>query len=344
MRLKEQLKEIDHWPIMEEMLGFEVEPRKMYRSPVREGDRTPSFGLYRAGNGQAYWKDFAYEQGDVYRLAMLLYGCRFREAMMKVAQIAGIAPGRPGPKPLRKQDVSKLIERERAKCSFTSRRVMDSDALYWLRKYAITPDDLARFRIYLAESFSMQPAGRTEPVIFRHTEENPLYVMEIGNKGHLKMYRPLHRNKQYKYMGNTDANDVFGMHLMEQENKSPLVITAGQKDAVNASIYLGINTVAFNSESTIPSENILYGLFMSCSGNIYSLYDNDDTGRKYGAKLSAKYPIVQQIDLSEFSTSKDFSDLVDNRELDAIQAIRQIVHRKTEEPNVHRPQTIPQGH
>ena len=47
MRLKEQIKEIDHWPIMEKMLGFEVKPRKMYHSPVREGDRTPSFGLYR---------------------------------------------------------------------------------------------------------------------------------------------------------------------------------------------------------------------------------------------------------------------------------------------------------
>ena len=329
MRLKEQIKEIDHWPIMEKMLGFEVKPRKMYHSPVREGDRTPSFGLYRAGNGQAYWKDFAFEQGDVYKLAMLLYGCGFTEAVKKVAQIAGIVNGTPKPKILRARNMSRLIERERAKCSFTHRPFVQCDEMYWTHKYLISHADLVRFKVHPAESFTIEGVNKDRPMVFHHTDNDPLYVMEIGEKGHLKMYRPLHKDKRHKYMGNTDANDIFGMHVFYTGSGWPLIITAGQKDAINANLHLMTSVLAFNSESTIPPESTIYQFFISSFGGIYSLYDNDDTGRKYAAKLSAKYPMVQQIDLSEFSTSKDFSDLVENRELDAIEAIRQIVHRKT---------------
>jgi hypothetical protein len=216
---------------MEKMLGAEVLPRKMYRSPLREGDHHPSFGFFRAQDGQARWKDFAMDNGDVYHLAMLLYRCDFRTAIRKAAQVAGILDGSPGRPSNIRLRIMKITEGH-AECSYEKRPFEEYDLAYWMDRYCIGPKQLEKHHVYPAEKFIMRKVeggSVVKETVYTNKPQNPMYVMEIGSEGRLKLYRPMSTSKKFRYIGNTNRNDVFGMDTMERGR--PTIFCAGQKDA-----------------------------------------------------------------------------------------------------------------
>jgi hypothetical protein len=328
MQLKQQIDALDHWELMEKVLGHAVLPRKMYSSPLREGDRHPSFGLFRADNGQARWKDFAYESGDVYQLAMHFYRCDFRTALRKVAQLAGILPGHPGAVRPPRLQLARMIENERAKCMVGVRDWRPEDTDYWTGRFFLVEEDLAECGIFPAEVFITEN-GEGRKTTFLHHPLDPLYVMRIGAHGHLKSYRPLHANRRYRYLGNTDRNDVFGEHLLEAPSTAlhPVVITAGQKDGVCGMVHLEVVPLAFNSESCLPDDRVMARLFRkSGMRRFFSLYDNDAAGERYAKKMSDRYPWVTAIRLGAFTDLNDLADLVELRQSEVIQTLKHIVH------------------
>lgn len=326
MGLKEQLDELDHWPLMERILGAEIKQRKMYRSPLREGDKNPSFGFFRNKSGQARWKDFAMDNGDVYHLAMNMYRCDFRTALKKVAQIAGILPGEPGAVRPIKLRLVKLFEAERAVCSFEERPFATEDEQYWGR-YLLSEDQLKHSGFIAANSFTLTNAeGKT--TVYHHRPENPMYVIRIGTKGHMKMYRPLHTSKKFRFLGNTDRNDIYGYDRVHPDK--PLLITGGQKDAETEFVHLGVPAIAFNSESSVPDEDVVFKLFMLVSRPIFVLYDNDDAGRAYTERVCSKYNMLTPIYLSQYSQQKDFSAVIEKRELHVIDQLRSFINKHTE--------------
>lgn len=307
---------MDHWPLMERMVGVEIMPRRNIHSPIRDGDRTPSFGLYRSKSGQAKWRDFGSEGGDIYKLAMLLYRCDFREAIRKTAQLAGVLPG----SPRRHLRPVKLSPRRQmptgVRMEWEPRKWSVHDDHYWGGKYGRTENELARFNIRPAEVSRIMK----EPVVeIRHRDECPMYVMEIGTAGHVKCYRPLAPHK-YRYIGNTNMEDVFGEDLIEEG--IPLVITAGQKDALNLHYETGVNAVALNAESIILTGARLASLANKCRADIFVMYDNDNAGTKAAERMVSEHPIIKRVRLSQVTDLKDFSDLVEQRDQASIHRIK----------------------
>lgn len=299
-RLKDRLAQVDHWPLMERMLGQQVRRGQMLSSPFREGDRHPSFGLYRNEQGQARWKDFAFKAGDVYDMAMLLYGLDYPQAKKVVAELAGHLPTT-----TRTQRVSKLLlaavrEEERAVCTFVERIPTEKDFAWW-SAYGIELEWARGYGLCCAGYFTSRKGERAYHL--GHSAEDPLYVYRIGTEGRLKAYRPLAPKGAPRYIGNTTKEDVFG-HAVAQD-PDPFFLCAGQKDLLAFVAATGASAWALNSESTLPSPTVAMQLF-SRRGII--LYDNDQTGYRYAQRLSAEYPMLTPFSIAPWGR-KDLADI-----------------------------------
>lgn len=329
--LKEQLDKLDHWPIMEKLLGFEVKPRQMITSPLREGDKHPSFGFFRNIAGQAKWKDFAMDNGDVYQMTQMLRKETFVQAVKTVAQLAGLMPGRPAQvEVIKLSQIKKIAEQARAKCSWEIRDWSVDDWRYWRLRYAVGQEMMEEYQFMPCGTFIMI-TGDGRELVYHHTMENPMYVIIIGQ--HAKLYRPMNPDRKYKYIGNTDRNDIFGQAQLQKLGACPtLLITAGQKDALVAMSLLKTKAIAFNSESTVPDDTVMYSLFKMVSGITFVLYDNDETGRKYMKRLTDRFPFLQPIDLQGITKfgSKDLADMALNREGSALLMIRNMIHHRSQ--------------
>lgn len=326
--IKEKADQMDHWPVMEKILGIQVRPRQMLRSPLRDNDKHPSFGLFRDKQGQAKWKDFAMDNGDVYHLAMEIYKDSFSDAVRRVGNILGIENRdynfnmRVAPRRIPKVPVAQ----KRATITWKPREWNVEDIRYWYHKYCLKPYMLDKYGIHMCEELNMSTVSGKE-LTFRTSERNPMYLIEIGK--YVKLYRPMNPNRKMKYIGNTGMDEVFGLKQLEESKLPHLVICAGQKDAINVVNTLGVNAIAFNAEGTVPEQAVWRHIFMAVpSGNIFVMYDNDETGRKYSKRLVEKYPEIKPIEISTLTKLKDFSDIVEAADHKTISSIRELIHNE----------------
>jgi hypothetical protein len=321
--LKQAIDKLDHWPIMERLLGLnEVLPGRMLKSPLRDGDKHPSFGLFRDRSKQARWKDFAMDYGDVYQLAMMLYGIQFSEAVMHVGEMVGLG-GKLTPR-IKVPTIAlrKVVERARAICTWQIRPWEAIDHVYWHQQYGLDQAFLDQYQFFTAGWFHLRTAEGKE-LLYKHSPYNPMYVIKIGQ--HVKMYRPWHADKKFKFMGNTDRDDIFGMDQFD-DTLEHLVWNAGQKDAAVSRRYLRVNTLSMNGESVLPTDKQMFAIAKRVKGEQYVLYDNDDTGQLYALKFVQRFPFVKTINLSQYTTTKDISQMVANRELNTVLQIRSLIH------------------
>lgn len=327
--LKSSIDKLEHWGIMEKVLGMEIRQRQMIHSPLRRGDSHPSFGLFYDSKGQAKWKDFAMDNGDVYQLVMMVHGIDFSSAVRMIAGMVGLEAGTPSHKKVELKLMRKAIERVAAKCEWELREWDAHDFRYWHLQYGINRDLMEKYGFLPCRSFTMTTAdGRV--LVYNHTTDNPMYVMQIGVHG--KLYRPFNPDPKYKYIGNTDRNDVFGLKQLETGGRYQHgVLSGGQKDGLAIVKYLRTGIATLNSESTIPDDTLMYRIF-KCAENWWVLYDNDNAGRTYTKKLIDRYPMLRALSIAEVSTSNDFCDLVKNRESSAILKLYQRIHSKEPTP------------
>lgn len=306
-RLKESLDSMNHLRLMSLLIGEELQPGKAIRSPVR-AENNPSFNVFRSRTGKYLWKDFAGEEGDVYKLAMQMHQCTFAEAVKILSEISGIQES-PGAYRPAKQRISLRPLTQRAEASFLEREWAWVDGNYWTRRFQVDRETFYGMGAMTCLSVEIRKKDKP-PLFMRHTEDQPLYAYIID--GYIKSYRPLQKKKR-RYAGNTGSDQIFGLSAITPERKDfPMVITAGQKDAlVLACAAPWLNAVSLNSETTSLTEEIMKRL-VRVSSSISICYDRDAAGLLRMGKACEEHPILDRIDLEcPCGSCKDIADVVE---------------------------------
>lgn len=325
-RLKQILDGKDHWELAERIMQVKLVPGKAVRSPLRKEDRNPSFNVYRGDDNKVRWKDFAAEGGDIYSLAMHWYQCDFAEALKKLAVLAGVEKGE---MPRASADRTTLALKafkniERTRVTYEFRPWSLGDERFW-SQFGITQSIMRSMNAFPCKSFCFQH-GEAKSTLFEHTEQNPMYVYSFGDRA--KLYRPFNPNPDYRYMGNTSSLDVFGLTALKNHPRKfdHTLISAGQKDAMTNVANLRVHGISFNSENIIVNDKIMYDIILTTPGETFIMYDGDKTGRENQEKLCKKYPTLKPIDIGEYTSCKDPSQMVQEGRLDELAEIYRHIH------------------
>ncbi len=178
-----------------------------------------------------------------------------------------------------------------------------NELAFW-ENYGITETILEKYNVKSVNWFSLK--NNTKGV----RNHNQLIFAYKVNFECFKIYQPENKKFKFSWIGNKPENYIFGFEQLDY-SKETLIITAGEKDVLTFS-SLGYNAVCFNSETEIPSSEII-NKFKEDFQNVIICYDNDETGKKQSKILASKFGITS-IDLSYLFksniTGKDISDYV----------------------------------
>lgn len=324
--LKDVLDGRDHWELVELMLGHKVLPGRAMKSPLRDGDHKPSFNVFKGQDGKIRWKDFAMEGGDVYSLARYVYNCDFKEALQKLAVLAGVRNGEiPMPRPsaiVRAANAFKQMTRTRV--AYKTRAFNLVDEKFW-GQYSVSEKLMNEYGAAACQFFSLIRDDGTE-TRFIGSERSPMYIYTF--MGRAKLYRPFHADRSYRYIGNTGRDDVFGLdRLRRSTNKAKhTIVIGGQKDALTAAANLNVNGIAFNSENMIIPENIMYEIMMLTDGDTFIMYDNDSTGIEQMEKNIQRFPALKPVWTNDYTRFKDLSAMVENQQWDELERLSNHIH------------------
>lgn len=325
-KLKDILDGKDHWELAERVMGFTVVPGKAVRSPLRKDDHKPSFNVFKGKDGKVRWKDFAAEGGDIYSLAMHWYQCSFPEALKKLAVLAGVNEG---DIPVPPESTVNLALRafknvSRTRVTYSYRHFNERDKLFWGR-YGITQALMRHMNTFPCETFAILREDGTQ-TLFQNTEGDPMYVYSFGERA--KLYRPLHMDRQYRYIGNTSRDDVFGLRQLKADpgKYKHTVIAGGQKDAMTSMANLRVHGIAFNSENMIIPEKVMYDIMLTTPGETFIMYDADATGLDQMDKNLQRFPTLKPIWISQHTSGKDISDVVAHREWEGLRRVHDQIH------------------
>lgn len=300
------LEKIDSFDIFKRYIGSDLRPGRAIKSPLRDGDKHPSFNVYRNKNGKALFKDFAGEEGDVFYFVMLLYNVDFKTAIDIIADDFDIEKKDLNSiRTMRKSaldNLPRITLKKRAVFDYQEEGMVDSDFNYW-HGFGIGLSVLHEYGV--KKALYVGGSGQEKKWMLHSTDDDPIYFYDYG-EGAVRFYRP--KNTMLKHFGNVNGSDIFGYSQAAKDEESKcVVICAGQKDCLSLYANTGIRGVSLNSESCNLSIDTFFKL-KDLSENLFVCYDNDETGKKHSKKIENEFGITR-IDLAKIVG--DFKDISD---------------------------------
>jgi len=141
------------------------------------------------------------------------------------------------------------------------------------------------------------------------------FAYKIGKAA--KIYYPFRsKSQKFRWIGNKPTSYIYGEYSEDNgDGTIPLVITGGEKDALTL-IANGINAITFNSEVVNIDIHIRKMLYNS-GYDVFSLLDDDKTGRTYTEKFKKEYsiqpiPLWAKLSRGQRRRTKDITDYVSN--------------------------------
>jgi 5S rRNA maturation endonuclease (ribonuclease M5) len=302
--------------------GAKVIPGRTMKSPLREGDKNPSFNVFKTKDGRYMFKDFAGQSGDVFKFVMLMFNIDFSDACKRISFDMKVDTNPAFERIAKIKSRSTLInihpveKKEKAVVAFNmyEGRYRDypfyASIMRFFHDYSINISMAEQFYLFFPYSFT---AGKYSWTIKNVEDFAMAMKYESGN---MRFYRP--HAKAYgglKHVGNSDAEDIFGMQkLQDLKQVKAVIICAGQKDTLvlqsllqDAHLDLVIRCICLNSESCSLSISN-YMKIREKTDKIYSIYDNDQTGLKYAEKLQNDFAIRSLTKHFSYSGAKDVAD------------------------------------
>jgi len=264
-------------------LGYAFKAGSLINSPFRK-DPTPSFNIaYDRIQDSLFHHDFgdAYYSGDCFKFVSQLFSITYLEACYKIYSdyITGKIKNPNSPVIVtydgKKAIPSKILQ-------FEPRKFTKEDEQWW--------DDLGITKEF-RELFKIRAASKVYldlNLVWTSTPDDPIYVYKVFNK--LKVYRPLTKNKSYKWLSNCTMYDVQGWEQLPELNDcDTLIITKSLKD-VAVLRTLGFLAISPSSENTMIPVTAME-LLVSKFGfkNFIILYDRDHGGMTGARKMFIKY-------------------------------------------------------
>jgi hypothetical protein len=284
--------------------SFEVGGQNV-RSPLRDDDDNPSFGIYMSPRGLRF-RDFTTGQnGDAIELVKQMFHIGYNQALLQIDKDFDLNVFHNNTMTLFSDDKPALTGHTTTavvkkpmtiKCKLRSYTEEDID--YW-KQFNISYRTLRYFEI---QPISMYKIGREG--LTTYTADPLAYRYKIGSR--TKIYQPLSEIRHRKFCGNANKNSIQGYDKIDF-SKDLLVLTSSFKEVLT--LYeLGYTAIAPNSESTLIDKWIIDDLKKFF--NIVIFYDWDEAGVKSAELHSKAYdiPYVKVIKDEYTSKTKDLSD------------------------------------
>lgn len=296
------LRKISEYDIFKHYCGPFKDIGTRFCSDFREDSSNDSV-IVKMGHGLLF-KDFGKPEHtfNCFSYVAYKYSCSFQEALLIIDRDFGLNLGPKsgsttavGPRP--KLYGNKIIQDKRVTIIKKKRRPWNMyDQMFWTQ-FNITKEILKDFLV--------------EPLEFFWINENRFvcktitYSYRIGLK--YKIYAPLEKDR--KWFSNTNSTQIQGLHMLKKL-EGTLIITSSLKDVMT--LYsIGIPSIAFQSETTIPGETIMEKL-KSHFNCIILFYDTDVAGQHMANKICSKYDLINA-KLGADCKSKDISDFIANK-------------------------------
>jgi len=278
------LNKITEEDIFRKYLPFTFEVNRLYNSPLRNDDDTPSFGIYNKF-GTLKYKDFGGSQGSCFDFVMNYFNLSFGDALSKINQdfnlnlITGygntnnISIPKISVRQEKSTKTSKLLQT-------VLRKFQKEDYEYW-KEYGVTKEILIEYNIYAIKEVYLN-----KQLYWYNTKINPIYGYYFHKTKKIKCYRPLELNKKNKWLGNVTSEDIQGYDQLPKEGDL-LIITKAMKDVMCLK-SIGLISIAPQGEDHYFSEEVMNEL-KSRFKHIICWYDNDKPGVNASIKLTTMY-------------------------------------------------------
>lgn len=291
-------------------------------SPLRV-ERHPSFSIYsHRQRGDIWYKDFSESgeefHGDCFQFVQSLYNLNELGEAIKIIkeQVLGVYDNNPQsmkavvrknytPRPVRAQEHTEFYP--------DFRDWAYSDLRYW-KRFMISENILEMFHVRPASGYLVKKGDRQYYI--SEKERDPIYIITFPS-GRMKIYRPLTRDKKYKWSSNVKGEkDIFGLHLLGQK-VDDLFIMAGNKDSMSFHSTTGLAVISLNSESANIGNELLF-ILEKFAKRIHTFYDNDSTGIKAANSIYYNYGFIPHGHLLEAyskpnNNMNDYAQLVDEQ-------------------------------
>lgn len=300
VKFEELLKTISEESIYSYYMGEEIKFKKLYRSPLRNNDDTPSFSFFRSSKGNILFYDFGDTSlcGDVVKFVSLLYNISRIEAKRKI--IEDLSNGNI---PQIKAYLPKKKTKEYSKISVVTRDFTNNE-LKWWGEYGIDKKDLVEENVGAISALyvnNKKIEDITDEFYFA-------YFYPFG----IKIYAPFADKKnamKWKSNFHTCNMDTIGVDLSKIKKDEKWIITKSKKDKMVIKKFLTKNVVSVQSENIESFDHSVIMGMLAKNAVIYVNMDNDPTGRKTYDIVSSIYPSVYPLFVPDEYNVKDFSDL-----------------------------------
>jgi hypothetical protein len=259
------LQHIDEYTLYCHYLEFDPEIKLNYISPLREGDETPSFGIFtcKKPNREYFWKDSGYlgDSGDIFKLVKLLFGYTSQyEVLTRIMSDFGLGrTAAPREKIIKKSP----IIRSSADIRIRTKSFSAVD-LHWWNQWNISEDILKQYRVSSLYCYWLTPTQKV-PIFTAGLS----FVYRIYDR--YQLYFPL-KAKGMKFRNDLTESQVMGIEHLTYSSDT-LLITKSYKDVMCLRSY-GYDAVSPRSENT-PMPEAFFKWAESKYSKILVLFDND---------------------------------------------------------------------
>jgi hypothetical protein len=291
---KEIIQKIGEENIYFKYLGYYPEPNKKYKSPFSK-DKTPSFAFKQFDS--LIFKCFSTDKGgDCVKLVSELYNESYKDAIKRI--IFDFKTGDTLPYESKILDSSKFVKHN-TEIQVVLQPFNESDLRYW-KQGNIDRDTLDFFNVKVAREVWLDK-GEGFKYVWNYLPKNPIFRYLVN--GRYKCYRPLEKDKSFKWLSNMTKKDWQGFNQLPDKN-DVLIITKSMKD-IMVWYKLGYPAVSPATESQVIKPEI-FDYFYRKFDKIYLNYDFDQTG----ISKAMQYDVPKIFTFDD--KSKDAFDLVKN--------------------------------
>lgn len=308
------LKYLDEHLIFEYYFGKKIDLNESYVNPLRE-DQNPGCKFFIGNKGKLLFIDFAKKTSvvDCFGFVSKKYDCSFYDALRIINRDFRLNLG--SEKDIAssnlvyeysqpKLEYLEICKKNKKQLLCVKRSYKDYDLEYW-QSYGISLETLIKYN-----TFAVETVFSDNKIIWRNSKTNPIYAYYFPNEKKKKIYRPLEKNRSYRFLGSEGLGKIYQGFDQLPETSDFLIITKSMKDVMVLS-QMGYSAIAPNGEGyTIDKEfcDKLYSRF----DNIILFYDNDTAGIEATEWLSEYLGLPYiYIPKDQFNT-KDISDYVYN--------------------------------
>ena len=297
-------------------------------SPIRK-DSVPSFGLFYSTHHQKLmFKDHATGAfGDAFDIVRHIFGLTLYEACVKINIDFNLGYRCPEGRKAKYEPVIKVAKRNidlpnSKPLGVKIRKWKHCDYNYWTVKYDTNEKQLKYFNIHPVDKVFLG-----NEVIWIHSDSNPIYAYVFYKDGKYtyKCYRPLEKDKRYKWISSTNRTVLQGWDQLPATGDT-LILTKSLKDVL---VYrtLGFYALACQNELGMVKNTVIDELRNRFKRIV--LNNDFDYAGVTGTNLMRKAYKLPYFFLQSFKTrSNGFKDISDFREWHAKDASIKLINNE----------------